>query len=142
MDNVYNIIEPLSGVLGFFILWNLVVFLVSKISGWSKIVEKYPDTYQGASGEKKNFQSVRMRTANYSLLVNFEALPQGLRMKTFIFFKFSHKSILIPWAELERLDYAGIFGYMCKFGFKSLPGYHFLTYKGLGEWILSKRKSF
>ncbi|MBT3539137.1 hypothetical protein HOF40_04605 [Candidatus Parcubacteria bacterium] len=131
----------LFAVVPFFVVWLGSTFLISKITGWSTLAQKFPDKCDtGAVNSRRLFVSIRMRImGNYRGSVFLEALPQGLRMKVLFFLRFGHNNILIPWNELKVEEEAPSFLRMYKFSFESVPEIYFRTFSGTGKWIVEHK---
>jgi len=124
----------------FIIFWGIIITLISRIGGWNKLTEVYPDLMTGEKGEKKMFVALRLsRSTNYNGTVIFEALPTGLRLSQFLFFRFGHENLFIPWSDIMEKDSAGM--YMI-FELSRSPEVKFSVKKSLGGWILAKKKEF
>jgi len=137
-------IQVFMGIGGFLLFWCAIVFVIGKLGGWGAIVHRFPYTGATAGGgnERKRFQSIKIGLSNYSGVVNFEALPQGLHMSTIFLFKFGHSDVLIPWEELCVESGKGLLHHMYQFSFVSLPHKSFSTMKGLGDWIIENKKQY
>jgi len=114
----------------------LVMQLVARLSGWSRLAEQYRAT-QPFQGEKWRFQSINMRyLSHYNGCVTFGADLQGLYVAVLFFFRVGHPPLLIPWGELEiqPKDRWMMSGYELRF--LRVPGVTMWVRRNLGEKIL------
>jgi len=93
-------------VFGFPVVWLAVMYWVSRISGWSSFVRRYPANAQ-PSGQTYNWSSGRFAwysTYNRCLIITVSAA--GLHINAHYFFRFGHQPIFIPWADVIRMQRA------------------------------------
>ena len=86
--------------LAFFGTWLLVIFFISRVSGWARLAESYR-TEQPFLGQLIRFQAAQFRKAtNYNGCLNFGGDPQGMYMVPMLIFRLFHPPLLIPWEEI------------------------------------------
>ena len=88
---------------GLFIgLWFGILFLISRMSGWSKLHKTYgfPNYIQKPFLVKSN-QSIKLGISNFNGIVKLYFHPEGLGMEVMILFRFQHPKILIPWKNIK-----------------------------------------
>jgi hypothetical protein len=93
--------DPHYAVIFITAFWIGLVYIVSYISGWRDLAEKYP--YRGeVLTEKRHFLSLSMRFAsNYNGCVTIGGNPQGLYLSVLFIFRPGHPPLFIPWHEIE-----------------------------------------
>jgi hypothetical protein len=107
----------LGFVIVFPIMWIFVVKLISMLSGWADLANRY-----AASSESSGFQFISpliimAMTTRYKRTCRVTFSSGGIDVRTLTLFKIGHKPLFFPWhmaGELERSAY-GILS------FESLP---------------------
>jgi hypothetical protein len=85
----------------FITLWCFISFLISRLSGWSTLSNRFSATLP-FSGQKWNWQSARMRLGtNYGNSLIVGADPSGLFLATIFVFRIGHTPLLLPWNEVS-----------------------------------------
>ena len=83
------------------IVWVAVCILLSRMSGWHKLAEKYI-RIDFVSGEKWRFRSARLRhSVGYNGCINFYANREGLGISVFFPFRVGHPPLFIPWTDIS-----------------------------------------
>ena len=91
-------------------LWIVVTALLSRLSGWRELAQRYPHT--GTPEESFSFQTVSFRWAiNYRNCVTIGLAPEGLSLSILKPFRMFHPSILIPWSVIRSADATRYFFY-------------------------------
>ncbi len=84
----------------FIVLWIMVHFLISRLTGWARMAGHYPDM-GGFSGKKWRFQTITTRRGmGYRGSVNVGADARGLYLSVFFLFRFGHPPIFVPWRDI------------------------------------------
>ena len=95
----------LSFVLYFIILWILIIFIFSSISGWNKLSNFYAiDKDINLNGIEYKWQSIRMNLVNYSFSVIINICENGTGIKPLKIFSFFHKPLFIPFEAVEEFS--------------------------------------
>jgi hypothetical protein len=86
-------------------LWCVVVAMVAKASGWSRLAEYYPGDGD-FDGEKRHFESMTMgrggiMSANLNGIVTVGVDGRALRLSVFFPFRFGHAPLTIPLSDLS-----------------------------------------
>jgi hypothetical protein len=85
----------------FVCLWCGIVLLISRLSGWANLANRFRLTLPFAA-QKWGWQSARMRYAtNYSNCLTVGADPMGLYLDIFPLWRIGHSPLLIPWHEVS-----------------------------------------
>jgi hypothetical protein len=105
----------------FLVSWIVIVKIISKVSGWQELSEKYPSRTP-FNGKKYNFQSARMkRGMNMNNCLTVGANHVGLYLSMFLLFSLGHKPIFIPWSEINATTEKGRFMNYTKLTFLRSP---------------------
>lgn len=139
LTSISPIFMTILSLAGFVVFWIIIATLISRVSGWNKLAEVYPDMTSGGEAEKKRGGARMNKIANYNGSIIFEATDIGLRMRQIFLFKFGHETLLIPWSDIESKE--SKFAAM-NFCFTRLPDINISVSKKIGEWILEKKKTF
>jgi hypothetical protein len=85
----------------FVALWSLISFVISRLSGWSALSDRFRATLP-FSGPTWKWQSARMRLgANYGNSLIVGADPAGLFLATIFVFRLGHVPLFLPWHEIS-----------------------------------------
>ena len=88
----------------FFIsLWSTIVFLLSKLSGWDKLAEKYGDR-QLFQDQIFHFCSLYIGSVRYKSAINIGVSEAGLYLNPLIVFRLSYPPVLIPWNHISDFE--------------------------------------
>ncbi len=89
--------------IGFPLFWMSIVYLISRIGGWSELAARFG--YDGlAEGEVFKWCSARLRVlCNYSNCLRITVSDAGIHIRTVIFFKVGHRPLFIPWTAVHDL---------------------------------------
>lgn len=119
------------------ILWVAISFVLSRISGWHELGEKY-SRINFVSGEKWRFRSARLRhSVSYNNCVIFVANREGLGISIFFLFRFGHPPLFIPWTDISIQKETKFFRKaLCFMVGREFP-IPIMVYKNLGNKILS-----
>ncbi|QFT31412.1 hypothetical protein FIV00_13040 [Labrenzia sp. THAF82] len=96
---------------GFFLcfglLWSLIVFLISRLGGWSRLSRLYPGN-RPPPGHSWRWGSASFGLfASYRNCLDITLSNAGIYLRPVIFFRIGHTPILIPWhaiASARRSD--------------------------------------
>lgn len=91
--------DPLFIIFIFPVIWVLVVFMSSRLSGWKRLEHKYyyPNTY---TGPILNPFIASIGIVKYGGVLKIGYTEEGLYLTPSFFFKLFHKPLLIPWSEI------------------------------------------
>jgi len=81
-------------------LWLTVVFLLTKLSGWDKLAERYGDR-QPFQGKIFHFYSGYVGLVRYKGTINIGINLVGLYLNPSVLFRLNYPPILIPWHEIN-----------------------------------------
>jgi hypothetical protein len=83
------------------IMWCSVIGLVSLVSGWQRLAQRYRATLP-PSGKKWTWQYGMVGWAGYNGILTLTASSEGLFMETWWLFGFGHPRLFIPWREFRE----------------------------------------
>ncbi|WP_298960068.1 hypothetical protein [uncultured Roseibium sp.] len=91
---------------GFFIcfglLWSVIVFLIGRLGGWSRLSRLYPGN-QPPPGQSWRWVSASFGLfASYRKCLDITLSNAGLYLRPVIIFRIGHSPILIPWHAIVR----------------------------------------
>jgi hypothetical protein len=119
------------------IVWVAVCILLSRMSGWHKLAEKYI-RIDFVSGEKWRFRSARLRhSVGYNGCVNFYANREGLGISIFFPFRVGHPPLFIPWTDISISKETKFFRKMISFKVGREFPIPIIVYERLGYKILA-----
>jgi hypothetical protein len=100
-----KILEPQWFFPFFVVLWFSISALVSRVSGWTKLAERFRAA-NGLDGERFRFASASIGALSwlpvgYSGCLFFTVGRTGFRMSVFFPFRFLTPPLFIPWAQVE-----------------------------------------
>ncbi len=81
--------------------WAVFMFFVlSYLSGWRKLAEKYyyPKTF---TGKTYSFRAARIKKVRFKGALTFGVNDEGLYMVPIFLFRLLHQPLLIPWSDLR-----------------------------------------
>ena len=88
----------------FALWWSTVVWIISRVSGWSALAAAY-GTDRPLPDDHVSFASGRMRWgARYNNSLHLAATAEGLFIDVFTLFRPGHRRLFIPWEELRATD--------------------------------------
>lgn len=96
----------------FVAMWLGIITLLGAVGGWSELARLYrePAGTVRAPAQRFSMGSVSLRRTglpfpvNYNNCVVVEIGPAGLHLRTWLPFRFRHPPLLIPWAQMERVQ--------------------------------------
>ena len=105
MQEVAFIILIIVGfVIAFTALWTGIVWLTSRLGGWSSLAHEFPSTGR-IEGEEFKFCSARLRyVVNYSHCLTITVMDSGLHLRPMIFFRIGHPALLIPRSAVKTMQ--------------------------------------
>ena len=97
-------------------LWAFVLFTLSRLSGWHRLVGAYGTTKR-FDGTIKRFQSARVTGVQLTSALNIGHNDQGLFMVAVVPFRIFLKPVLIPWSSVTAEKTEGFLfnGYRLRF---------------------------
>lgn len=91
---------PLSFLIGFPLIWVSVVFLLSRLSGWSKLAQTYREQ-QPFVGQLHRRCSATLGLVGYNKTLVLGANEHGLHLAVPRIFALGHPPLFVPWADVE-----------------------------------------
>lgn len=84
--------------------WAFLVWLVSRVSGWARLAEKYPaQNLDDPAIRWKHWQNMSLQNwANYNNCVSVGVSPAGLSLRLPWLFRMGHPPVHIPWSAFDR----------------------------------------
>jgi hypothetical protein len=118
------------------IIWIAICIILSRMSGWHNLAEKYP-RIDFVSGENWRFRSAKLRySVGYNSCVNFVANREGLGISIFFVFRVGHPPLFIRWTDIEISKETKLFRNLIRFTVgKDFP-IPILVHKSLGHKIM------
>jgi hypothetical protein len=88
-------------LIGFAIWWNIVLWGVSRVSGWAAVAERYP-ALKPFEGKWILWRSMYIGwwIGGYRYAVIVGVAPEGLYLSVVILFRAGHSPIFIPWDDI------------------------------------------
>ena len=121
-------IIPIMIVLFFTGLWILILKLLSVLSGWTTLAERF--YFQGTfDGRYFRFQSAWMNKVLFRSSLEMGMNVMGLYLIPMILFRLFHKPIFIPWTELEAEPIKRFLIQVYRLRFRSCPDVSLTVYK-------------
>lgn len=112
---------PLQFVLGFFLIWALVLMMISLWGGWWSLSQYY-STKPHAVIKKWAFQSASMRMmTGYGNCLNIAVTDTGLFLSILFIFRIGHSPLLIPWDDISVENHQSLFRKGLKLSFNKVP---------------------
>jgi hypothetical protein len=81
--------------------WCGVVFLLSRLSGWSEIAKRFPGT-KNPTGTRHGMVTGMVGWISYRNVLIVHNAPEGLHVVPFKLFTIGHPPIFIPWSEIHH----------------------------------------
>lgn len=95
--------EIFSFLIFFVGIWLAVLFLLTKLSGWDKLAEKYGDR-QPFQGKIFHFCTAYIGSVRYKGAINIGVSVAGLYLNPFALFRLNYPPVLIPWHEINGFE--------------------------------------
>ncbi|MCR9142432.1 MAG: hypothetical protein NXI24_09290 [bacterium] len=89
--------------LAFGLLWASVLTLTSRLGGWHRLAQSYPDEHVPEK-YSEFMSSGRMGWMNYNGVLKMHAGPRGLHIAVILPFRPGHPPICIPWHALKVFE--------------------------------------
>jgi len=124
-----------ASIVGFLIVfpvfWICVVWLISRLSGWSRLALTFAAT-KPASGEVFPWTSARLRfSSSYSNCLTVTVSVAGIHIATWGLFAFGHQPLFLPWDAIGRLVQSrGLLGHTSKLYVRAGSGEQTITLSG------------
>lgn len=113
MENLQIAAIILGGILAFVIFWSAIVWLIARLSGWSKLGDVYPARIP-FNETCWSMQSARLRwNSGYSGVIRVCADSQALHLSVFPMFRPGNPPLSIPWEDITTVSH--IFGVELRF---------------------------
>ncbi len=99
---ISDILYFLPFILIFIFFWGVISFVISRMSGWSTLAERYrhSGSFGSFSGKKWHFVSGRMGIMGYNNILFLGADSRGLLVTLPPPFKVVSPNLFIPWDDL------------------------------------------
>jgi hypothetical protein len=81
-------------------MWTGVSYLLSRLSGWSALAERYR-TGAAPAGERLPWMSARIGSVSFRSCLNATLAPAGLHLVPLLPFRLFMPPLLIPWTEIR-----------------------------------------
>jgi len=78
----------------------LLIFVLSRVSGWKELAARYPRTGRAPKPVKLLGYGSMRRWIGYNGALMIAADDEGLYVTPWIFLSWCHRPVLIPWAEI------------------------------------------
>lgn len=82
--------------------WCLVMLLLSRMGGWSRLAERFPGRDRQPSGRRFSGQSGRAGLVNYNGCLTIHTSAEGLHLAVWPIFRLGHPPLFIPWDEIHH----------------------------------------
>jgi len=93
-------LNPLYFAIFFVILWILLNFIISRLTGWARMAAHYHKA-GGFTGKVWRFQTITTRRGmGYRGSTNVGADSRGLHLSLFFLFRFGHPPLFVPWRDI------------------------------------------
>lgn len=92
---------PIAFLIAFPLMWCFVVWLISIMSGWQELAQKYR-AQQPATGKLWLSQYGFVNGARYGNALNITTNDTGLFLETLAIFSINHPRLFIPWSDLHN----------------------------------------
>lgn len=94
---------PIGFAIVFPLFWCFIMWINSRVSGWSRLADYYRSDTQDPPG--KVFDSVhgRVGLVSYRGVLQCVAVENGLYIQPGFLFKFAHPMLFIPWTEFHQV---------------------------------------
>ena len=99
---------PLLFFIIFPIFWCAVIWLISQLSGWGALAQRYR-ALQPSSGKVWSWQHGLIGWTGYNGVLKLTANAEGLFMETLWLFSFGHPRLFIPWHEFREAKVGNFF---------------------------------
>ncbi|MDF1814542.1 MAG: hypothetical protein P1V20_20215 [Verrucomicrobiales bacterium] len=90
-------------------IWCFVCLLLSGISGWKGLADRY-GVAEPVEGEVRRFQSGMIGVVSYRNTLNVTVSEKGLGLAVLPIFRPGHAPLFIPWEEVASSEVKKIFG--------------------------------
>ena len=105
MEDLQIMVIIMGGILAFALFWLVIVWLIAKLSGWSKLADSYPSRIP-FNETCWSLQSARFRwNSNYSGILRVCADSQALHLSVFSLFRPGNPPLSIPWEDISATAY-------------------------------------
>jgi hypothetical protein len=95
-----NPLNPRYFAIFFLVLWVLLNFFISRLTGWASMAAHYHNV-GGFTGKVWRFQTITTRWGmGYKGSTNVGADSKGLYLSLFFLFRFGHPPLFVPWRDV------------------------------------------
>ena len=116
----WNFILP---AFAFIVIWVLVIWLVSLISGWRHLAKHYriQDMLNAYQGKKLRGRHGSFGWTSYGGVLTFGANMQGMYLAVNPLFSIGHPALFIPWIDIQTEESKGLFSAFTTLLFAQAP---------------------
>lgn len=119
--NAIGLAMLLGFPLYFFAVWFFVLKLLSVMSGWRRLAERY-QTAEPFEGKFFRRQSGRLKQVKFNGAIDVGVNKTGLYLVPMVLFRPFHKPLLIPWGEIQVEPVKKFMFQGQRLSFQSFPG--------------------
>jgi len=98
MEPLYLI--PILFPVFFVAIWCLVLFILSRVSGWSRLARRY-EAHAISIEPVVRFASARFGVTNYNGVLSIAADDRGFHLVPVRIFRPFHRPLYIPWSDVR-----------------------------------------
>jgi hypothetical protein len=91
---------PLGFLIGFPLMWASVMFLLSRIGGWSTLARRYR-AEQPFTGQRFPYCSGTLGMVGYNKVLVLGVDERGLHIAVPKIFAIGHPALLVPWSQVK-----------------------------------------
>lgn len=84
------------------VVWCVLTWLLSRISGWSKLAQRYAASGT-TSGEQASLRTGRIGAVTYHSCLKFCINDEGFRVAVAWPLRLGHRPLFIPWSDLHNI---------------------------------------
>lgn len=100
-------LPPLTYLLLIPTVWLSLSWLLSRISGWHRLAQRYPGSHT-IDGETAALRSGRIGPVNYYSCLKFGISDEGLLISIAPPFRLGHPPLFIPWSHFHHVKEDGM----------------------------------
>lgn len=90
-------------IAGLVTIWCGIGYFFARFSEWGPLSERFPES-QEPIRKRHRFQSFRIEWSKYKNCIRFSLGSRGLHINVYSFFLVGHRPILIPWADMKKVE--------------------------------------
>jgi len=127
--------NPMYFGIFFIFMWLVASYTISKISGWSRLAEKYQTSEKP---ESKVMQAVQAQWGSFMIAGNIYTIAcnsEGMYLGVLFPFRFGHPPLLIPWYDIKTSKVGGLIKNRIRLKFGNAISRPFEIYERTAEKI-------